>query len=47
MCSSGQGLFLAPVKLQQMDEVSTFSIFIPLFAGCKTPTSKLRGLIEV
>ncbi|KEK21070.1 hypothetical protein BAMA_09780 [Bacillus manliponensis] len=37
MCSSGQGLFLARVKLQQMDEVSTFAISIPLFAGCKSP----------
>ncbi|WP_369902089.1 hypothetical protein [Bacillus manliponensis] len=28
MCSSGQCLFLPRAELQQMDEVSTFAIFI-------------------
>ncbi|WP_369903331.1 hypothetical protein [Bacillus manliponensis] len=40
MYSSGQGLFLPHAMLQQMDEISAFSILI-----CEAATFVLRGQI--
>ncbi|WP_369903041.1 hypothetical protein [Bacillus manliponensis] len=40
MCSSGQCLFLPRTELQQMDEVSTFAIFI-----CEAATLVINGQV--